>query len=376
METNTETPVVQEKKITFKKVEGNQLSMAEKEKAVLETHAAETSPEKPVEKPVETPVAEVELKDEQVFEFLGKKFNKTVTSFDDITKEVIKEPELPEDVKTFLKYKTETGRGIDDFIKVTKDYDKIPADDIIREYLSIKEEGLDSEDISALMKDFEIDEDIDDEASVRTKKLNKKKTFNEAKKFFDTQKETYKIPLVSSGLSVSEDEKTDFESYKQYIAKLSELQQEDRLKGETFEKKTTDLFNPAFKGFEFNITDDNNKVVKTIVFAPGNPDELKKKQSTPQNFIKKFVDDKGFLTDEKGYHRGLSMAMNPEAYAKYFYEQGLSDAKEGVIGGIKNINMSQRNAPQSLPKGLRVIKVGSDVPSGNGLKIQSAKKIN
>ena len=69
--------------------------------------------------------------------------------------------------------------------------------------------------------------------------------------------------------------------------------------------------------------------------------ELKKAQATPNNFINKFLDEQGLIKDAAGYHRSLAVAMNPERFAKFFYEQGQADAIDGTMKGIKNIQMSE-----------------------------------
>ena len=44
------------------------------------------------------------------------------------------------------------------------------------------------------------------------------------------------------------------------------------------------------------------------------------------------------MNDATGYHRALSIAMNPEKFAKFFYEQGLAEGVENSVKKIKNIN--------------------------------------
>jgi hypothetical protein len=66
--------------------------------------------------------------------------------------------------------------------------------------------------------------------------------------------------------------------------------------------------------------------------------------------------------------------MNPDRFAKFFYEQGMSDATEDVMRKTKNINMSERRAPEVVNKGgMQVKAVNQD--SGKGLKIRSIKKV-
>jgi hypothetical protein len=81
------------------------------------------------------------------------------------------------------------------------------------------------------------------------------------------------------------------------------------------------------------------------------------------------------MKDAAGYHRSLSIAMNPDKFAKYFYEQGMADATDDVTRKIKNINMSERKAPEisNNTGGMQVKAVNPD--SGRNLKIRSIKKV-
>ena len=64
---------------------------------------------------------------------------------------------------------------MEDFVRLQKDYSDVSPDALVREYLTITEEGLDPEDIESLMEDFEYDEEVDDESVVKKTKLAKKK---------------------------------------------------------------------------------------------------------------------------------------------------------------------------------------------------------
>ena len=200
-------------------------------------------------------------------------------------------------------------------------------------------------------------------------KIAKKKAVAEAKKFFNSQKEKYKLPLESSVASIPESERKEIEEYKQYIAKAKTMEEEAGRKRQWFDKKTDKVFGKEFKGFDFNVND------KKITFTPGEAAELKKLQSTPANFINKFLDESGMIKDAVGYHKSLAVAMNPEKFAKFFYEQGLADATENVMRKTKNINMSERRAPEvtKTQDGLQVRAVNPD--SGRNLKIRSIKRI-
>ena len=314
-------------------------------------------------------IQEEELDEQKVLSYIGKRYNKQINSFDDLVAERQESEPLPEDVAAYMKYKKDTGRGFEDFLKLKKDYDTLDSDVLLKEYLSSTQQGLDEDDIETLMDDYRYDEDIDDESSIKKVKIAKKKIVAEAKKFFNEQKEKYKVPLESSAAFVSESEKEEYESYKQYIQQSKTVQEENERKRSWFDQKTNDVFSNEFKGFEFKIND------KSFSFSPGDAAELKKIQSNPSSFIGKFLDENGLMKDAIGYHKSLAIAMHPDRFAKYFYEQGMADATDDVMRKTKNINMSERRAPEVTKsgEGMQVRAVNPD--SGRSLKIRSIKRI-
>ena len=362
---------------TVKEVTGVvEKSAAQIEEELLQKHeesfsetpdALDTPPidEPPIdESQIETP----ELKEEDVLSYLGKRYNKEINSFDELMAQRAENESLPEDVEAFLKYKKETGRGIQDYLRLQEDFDEMNPDKLLKQYLMATEVGLDDEDIDAMMEEFAYDEDLDDDSHIKKAKIAKKKAIAKAKDYFNSEKEKYKQPLESRGSQIPTEEKEEFEAYKQYIQQAKTLEEENNRKRDWFLKKTDDVFSQEFKGFEFNIDD------KRVVFSPGDATELKKLQSTPTNFINKYLDESGMVSDAVGYHRALAIAMNPDKFAKFFYEQGQSDATDDINKKIKNVNMSERRAPEAAPKGgMQIREVNPD--SGRGLKIKSAKRI-
>ena len=346
-------------------------SVAQIEEELLVKHEEQFNNEPPANTPPidEPPAGEpTELKEEDVLSYLGKRYNKEINSFDELMAERKEAEELPEDVGAFLKYKRETGRGIQDYLKLQEDFDTMNPDVLLKQYFKDTEIGLDDDDIDALMDEFKYDEDFDDDSRVKKAKIAKKKVIAKAKEHFNSQKEKYKQPLESSGQAIPNAEKEEFEAYRQYIQKAKTQEEDQNRKRDWFLKKTDDVFSQEFKGFEFNIDD------KKVVFSPGDAAELKKLQSNPSNFINKYLDESGMVSDAAGYHRSLAIAMNPEKFAKFFYEQGQADATDDVMRKTKNINMSERRAPEATVKGgMQVRQVNPD--AGRGLKIKSAKRI-
>lgn len=349
-----------------------QKSVQEVESELLKSHEekfneeGETTVTEEVES-VESNTEIPELQEEDVLSFIKNKYDKEITSVEDLFQAREESEPLPEDVATYLKYKKDTGRGFEDFSKLNRDVDKIDPDRLLKDYLTATEKGLDEEDIDALMEDYSFDEDFDDETTIKKVRLQKKKAIAKAKDYFESEKEKYRIPLESSGSSISEDDKKALEDYKQYVQQATTYEEEAKRKSDWFMQKTDEVFGGEFKGFEFSVDGD-----KKVVYAPGDSSELLSSQKNPSTFIQKFLDDDGLLKDAVGYHRSLAIAMNPEKFAKFFYEQGKSIATEDVIRKTKNINMSTRTAPEVTNKGGVQVKAVNP-SSGRGLKIKSRK---
>ena len=372
--------------ITVKEVSSENKSKQEIESELLKKHEEKfndtTIPatdkvnvvEEPIKEEVkeevkeETPLAE--LKDEDVLSYIKNRYDKDISSVDELFAQTKDNDDLPEDVSAYLEYKKETGRGISDFYNLQKDFESLPEEDLLAEYYSNVEEGLDAEDIQDLIEHkFSYDEDVDEERDVKRIKLAKKRELVKAKKFFTEQKDKYKVPLESSGNGLSKDEVENLDAYRGYLEESKTANESQQKRYDWFMKKTDEVFSNEFKGFEFSVGESN------VTFKPGDASELKNLQSDVNNFVKKFVDDKGLMKDAKGYHKALSMAMNPDKFAQFFYDQGVSAAVDNVTKKSKNINMDVRNTPQNVSKQGAGIRAVGDTSSGKGLKIRSIKRI-
>ena len=330
----------------------------------------EVQEEKPVEEVVEEQPPQLEtppeIKEEEVLSYIGKRYGKEINSIDELVSEREESEPLPEDVAAYLKYKKETGRGFNDFAKLQRDYSDLSPDALLREYYSITEEGLDSEDIDMLMEDFVYDEEVHEPTEIKKIKLAKKKEIAKAKRFLKQQQEQYKQPLESRESSATANNQELIE-YRQYLESAKAQQNDATQKREWFVKKSDEVFSSEFKGFKFNIGEDE------IVYSPGSASELRKAQETPLNFVNKYLDSNGFIKDAEGYHKSLAIAMNPEKFAQFFYEQGKSQATDDVMRKTKNVNMTERSAPEvSVKSGFQVKAVSQ--PSSKGLRIKSIKK--
>ena len=327
---------------------------------------------KPVEEQeVETPL--VELNDQDVLSYIKNRYDKDINSVDELFAEKEANVDLPEDVSAYFKYKQETGRGIEDFYNLQKNFEEMEDDVVLANYYSSTEEGLDEIDIQDIIEDkFSFDEDLDEPREIKKVKLAKKRELAKAKKFLNEQKDKYNIPLESSGGGLSEEQEKNLNAYRSSIEESKSLEEVNRKKADFFIDKTNDVFNNDFKGFDFNVSDNN------LTYKPGTAEELKNVQSNVNNFIGKYLDESGLIKDAVGYHKALSVAMNPDKFAQYFYDQGVANAVDNVSRKSKNINMDMRQQSQTVSKdGMKIRPVSSDSRNehGRGLKIRSIKKM-
>lgn len=329
---------------------GEEKSVSQKEEEIIEKGEGSQG-----EGSQEQPIEAGDLKEEDVISFLKRKSGREFSSIEDL----FKDPEpvtvnVPEDVQPYLKFKEETGRGFEDFLKVSKDYSKEDPDKLLREYYSQTESELDEDEIDYLVSKFSYDEDLDDDSDIKSKKIEKKKELEKAKSYFNELKEKYKAPLESRDGGLSKDELEEFKAYKAKLNEAKDKESQDKVKSEWFAEKSKELFNDEFKGFEFNVGD------KNLVFNPTNKEELVSVGGDIQKFVSKFVDEKGLLKDTKSYQKSLAAAMNPEKFAKHFYEQGIADAIDSEARKLKNIKTDPRASAQFT--------------TVNGLKIRSVNE--
>jgi len=303
-------------------------------------------------------------KEEIINQYLTDKYKISVNDLDNVLSNKNTPQALPEEVEKYLQYKQETKRGLKDFVKANEDVSEYEESVLLREYYRQSNPELDESDINYIIEDkFSIDENVDNDKDVKRKSLEKKQELHKAKQYFEQMRDKYKAPLESSSEALPEDVKKAVEFYKQYNDDSTREQEIVQNQRKVFEQKTSELFTDNFEGFEFNVGE------KSLRYKPKDVNEVVKAQSDLNNFISRFVDEKGVLKDAKQYHTALNMAMNPQVYAKFFYEQGKADAVNEVVKDGKNINMNVRANVDSSKPGPK-FRVMNDNDYGSGLKIK------
>jgi hypothetical protein len=262
---------------------------------------------------------------------------------------------LPENIQKLMDFMEETGGDLNDYVKLNQDYSKLDDQNLLYEYYKQTKPHLNNEEINFLMEDsFSYDEEEDEERDIRRKKLALKEQVANARAHLDGQKSKYYEDIkAGSKLTTEQQKAVDF--FNRYNKESEATQKTVKKNTDIFTQKTNQVFNDKFKGFEYNVGD------KKYRFNVNNAEEVKNTQSDISNFTKKFLDKNSALTDAKGYHKSLYTAMNADAVAKHFYEQGKADAMKDSVAKSKNVDMNPRQSHGKIEAGGMKFKVlGSD----------------
>jgi len=258
---------------------------------------------------------------------------------------------LPENIQKLMDFMKDTGGDLSDYVKLNQDYSKLDDTSLLREYYKQTKPHLDAEEINFLMEDtFSFDEDMDDDREIRKKKIALKEQVANAKSHLDGQKSTY-YEEIKAGSKLTTEQQKAVNFFDRYNKESEVTQKAVKQNTDVFTQKTEQVFNDKFKGFEYNVGD------KKYRFNVNNAEEVKNTQSDINNFTKKFLDKNQTLSDAKGYHKSLYTAMNADAVAKHFYDQGKADAMKNSMAKAKNVDMNPRQSHGEIKAGGATYKV-------------------
>lgn len=239
---------------------------------------------------------------------------------------------LPENVEKLVTFMEETGGTVEDYVRLNADYTSINSEALLKEYYKKSRPHLDSEEIEFLMEDtFSYDEDEDDERDIKKKKLAFKEEVAKARTFLEDLKSKY-YDEIKLRPGVTKDQQKAMDFFNRY----NEEQQTVETQHSKFKNDTKGFFSQEFKGFDFKVGEKNFR------YGIQNKEVVADKQSNITNLIKKFLNEKGEVTDLNGYHKAMYAAENVDTIASHFYEQGKADAIKDVIAKSNNIGTAPR----------------------------------
>lgn len=335
------------------------------EPVVEETPVQEEAPVKePTEEAAEEPVL-MEITEEEVEE--------ATEQLEDEVADAIKESatsgaNLPENIQKVVDFMSETGGSLEDYVRLNTDYSSLNEDQLLREYYETKYSAYDREDIDFLLADkFSYDEDLDDEREVRLKKLERKQALAEAKNHLDGLKSKY-YDEIKMGSRLNPEQQKAVEFFNRYNKESEEAAKIAEQQTSRFKKESEKVFSDKFEGFDYSVGD------KKYRFKVKDTGQVKETQGDINNFIKKFLNEKGEMKDAKGYHKSLFTAMNADQVAQHFYEQGKADAVKDSMARTKNVDMNPRGAHEKVTtQNGWTIRAVNDGESTSKLKVKFKK---
>jgi hypothetical protein len=368
-------------------VDTNPLSVDEEGTIKLDmSKLAEPAQDAPEPTPAEVPVAEepvAEVKEEQVpaevvesaiEEITEEEVVEQVEELAEQVEQAVVEAsagiELPENIQKVVDFMNETSGSLEDYVKLNQNYEDLDAEQLLKEYYADTKPHLDKEDIEFLMEDkFLYDEDMDEERDIKRKKLARREELAKARAHLTGLKDKY-YEEIRGGARLAPEQKKAVEFFNRYTKENEAATQLAEKQSQTFLKKTENVFNNDFKGFDYQVGD------KKFRFKVKDAPTVRETQSDINNFVKKFLDKDNQMSDAAGYHKGLFTAMNADSIANHFYEQGKADAMKASISNSKNIQMGARGVHEDVKtaNGWSVRSVDSG-GSDSKLKIKSFKHI-
>ena len=318
-------------------------------KAEEVTKVDESVPAEEIKVP-EKPIEEVKKEEEKEKVKEGEVKVEETPLLEEITNEEEKEPvktieepkqpkiELPENIQKVVEFMKDTGGDLNDYVQLNRDYNNYDNDTLLREYYRTTKPHLQDDEINFLMEDqFSYDEEADSEKDIKRKKLALKEQVADAKTQLEELKSKY-YEDIKMGSKLTSEQQDAVEFFNRYNKESKETQKTQKETQDHFLNKTNEVFNDDFKGFEYKVGD------KRYRFNVKDPVKTKNTQSDINNFVKKFLNKDYKMEDAKGYHKSLFTAMNSDAIANHFYEQGKADALKDSIAKSKNIDMAPRQS--------------------------------
>lgn len=341
----------------------------------VEQPVEEAPVEEPVveEAPVEAPVTEEAPEEPVLMEITDEEVEEATEQLEEEVAEAIQESakagaSLPENIQKVVDFMDETGGSLEDYVRLNTDYSSLNEDQLLREYYETKFSAYDREDIDFLLADkFSYDEDVDDEREIRLKKLERKQALSEAKNHLDGLKSKY-YDEIKMGSRLNPEQQKAVEFFNRYNKESEEAAKVAERQTSRFKQESEKVFSDKFEGFDYSVGD------KKYRFKVKDAGQVKETQGDINNFIKKFLDEKGEMKDAKGYHKSLFTAMNADQVAQHFYEQGKADAVKDSMARTKNVDMNPRGTHEKVTtQNGWTIRAVNDGESTSKLKVKFKK---
>tara|TARA_R100000655_G_scaffold38409_2_gene73424 strand:+ start:3649 stop:4833 length:1185 start_codon:yes stop_codon:yes gene_type:complete len=332
----------------------------------------------------EVVVVNEEPKTEEVVESVEKAVAEEVPVVQEVTDEEVEEVQeqiqeaiteaeetgnpLPEKLQKVVEFMEETGGDLQDYVNLNRDISKLDDSEVLDEYYRTTKPHLNPEERNFILQErYGYNEDEDDANDIKKKKIALKEQVAEARAHLDGQKSKY-YEDIKAGSRLTPEAKKAMDFFNRHNKDQERQKKLTEATTKSFRQKTDSVFNKNFKGFDYQVGD------KKFRFNVKDANKVKETQSDLNNFVNKFVgEDKRTISDAAGYHKSLFTAMNADAVAKHFYEQGKADAIKGQVAKDKNINLDPRQTHGETNVGGVTYKVLGNTSDDLKLRIKKRK---
>jgi hypothetical protein len=273
---------------------------------------------------------------------------------EDVQEDVQNTSHLPEGVDKLVQFINDTGGTVEDYVRLNADYSNVDENTLLREYYRQSKPHLDQEEVDFVMEEnFYYDEDIDDERDIKRKKLAKKEEISKARSFLNNLKDKY-YEEIKSRPTLSNEQRKAMDFFNRYQKNQQEAEEASKL----FQSRTKKFFQNDFKGFDFNLGE------KKFRYALNNTDSIADTQSSIDNILGKFLDEKGNIKNFNEYHKAMYAAQNVDKIVSHFYDQGRAD-------GIKEVASNSKNITNDAPR-----QTANETLFINGLKVKAVNGVD
>lgn len=323
---------------------------------VLPSNTSVTSDGKLTQEPPAKEVTEKgpEITEQQFLEFYNKNNDTAFDSFSalqtgltkEVVKEVVKAPEYDEETSAFLQFKKDTGRGINEWIEVQKDYSKHSDKDLAFNAIRQEYQGMDlsKNQLDILLAEklkVEPDDlyDLDEPAKLKLSVIaNKRK--RELQELQNKYRSTKAEPgqLTEKSSSETNTQQPTAEQIEKFNQERQAYLQRNQaavasLQTDSYEVEVDTPLGKEKVSLNYEFTDDDRQGMLSVT-------------NSIDQIVPMFYDEKGQL-DQKAFNLGMSWA-NPkfrDRMISVIVQQARAQGIESVMRKQNNINFNRQTKP-------------------------------
>lgn len=268
-----------------------------------------------------------QLSEELLFSTLSEKLGREVKSYEDLIQEPM---EIDPRVKELNEWSRQTGRPMEDYFKVQKDYSQVSDEDVAREYLRTKYPTFTDEELAYKMQTMLPDEDDLDEDKIK-KGMEMKIFTGEARQYFQSVQKELSKPVDNLMTDEVKEKVSYYDQIKAQIDGQAQASQ-DYFNGLRQASSATDKLKLNLGeglDIDFNVAEDKRKNIPEFI-----------------NDMPHWKKQDGSWNHEAVVQDAYKIKFFDELI-KLAYEQGMNSGQSQTIKGQNNITLDAQKSAAS-----------------------------